>query len=123
MKLISLSEKSILTGFRFFAHLFSVLLIFVVVLLAMGEDFLKFTNIDVVELLLSLSLLTMLVGLLSAWKWEGWGGILIIVGFGLFFLANSYYSNELRLGFIFMLFPLTGLLFLFCCWRDNKGKI
>ncbi|MDX1699122.1 MAG: hypothetical protein R3250_00830, partial [Melioribacteraceae bacterium] len=107
---------------RFFAHLFSVLLIFVVLLLAIGEDFLKLTNLDVMEVLLSLSLLTMLVGLLSAWKWEGIGGILIIAGFALFFLANSYYAKELRLGFFFLLFPLTGLLYLFCCWRDNKGN-
>ena len=121
MKLISLSEKSIISTLRFFAHLFSVLLIFVVVLIAIGEGFLRFSHFDMMEVLLSISLLTMLAGLLLAWKWEGIGGTLIITGFIIFFWANSYYSNELQLGFFFLLFPLTGLLYLLCCWKDKQG--
>lgn len=122
MKAIRFSQKSLLSSLRFLAHLFSVLLIFVVVLLVLGESFPRLSNATVNELLLTLSLLVLLIGLFAAWKWEGIGGTLIILGFLLFFILNSASSDQLKLGIFFLLFPLTGLLYLFCCWKERKPK-
>jgi len=121
MKQFSFSEKSILSSIRFFAHLFTVLLIFVVVLLAIGESFPGPSSLTTNELILTASLLVMLTGLIAAWKWEGIGGSLIIIGFLMFFILNSVTSNSLNLGMFFLLFPLTGLLYLFCCWRERRA--
>ena len=99
MKLLKFSEKTIISTIRYLAHLFSVLLIFVVVLLALGEGFPSPSDLTSSGLMLTLSLLVMLAGLLSSWKWEGIGGTLIILGFLLFFIINSVSSGSLRLGF------------------------
>ena len=124
MKTFSFSEQSFVSTIRFLAHLLSVLLIFVVVLLALGETFPGTSNAISREVLLTISLLIMLVGLFAAWKWEGIGGSLIILGFLLFLILNSVFSDFLKLGFFFLLFPLTGILFLFCCLREkNKNEI
>lgn len=122
MKTFSLSEQSVVSTIRFFAHLFSVLLIFVVILLALGETFPGSSNAISREILLTTSLIIMLVGLFVAWKWEGIGGSLIILGFLLFLIINSIFSDFLKLGFFFLLFPLTGILFLFCCLRERNKK-
>ena len=122
MKFFSFSEHKFISHTRFIAHLFSVLLIFVVVLLTFGEVFPNISNNLNRELLLSVSLLIMLVGLLTAWKYEGIGGSLIILGFFLFLILNSLFSDFLHLGFFFLLFPLTGILFLFCCLGEKNRK-
>jgi len=122
MKSFSFSAQKFISSTRFLAHLFSVLLIFVVVLLTLGETFPNSSSNISRELLLSFSLLTMLVGLLAAWKWEGIGGSLIILGFILLLAFNSLFSDFLHLGFFFLLFPLTGILFLFCCLGERNRK-
>ena len=124
MRHFSFSEQTFVSTIRFLAHLFSVLLIFVVILLAFGETFPGSTGATSRELLLTFSLLIVLAGLFAAWKWEGIGGSLIILGFLLFLIINSIFSDFLQLGFFFLLFPLTGILFLFCCLREkNKNEI
>lgn len=120
MKPLSISEISIISTLRFFAHLFSILLIFVVLLLAIGEGFPGQTDLNTRDLLMIFSLLVMLGGLLTAWKREGLGGIMILAGFSIFFIVNSLFTNPLRLGFFFLLFPLTGIMYLFCCWKDTS---
>lgn len=124
MKPFSFSEQTFVSTVRFLAHLFSVLLIVVVILLTLGETFPGSTNSTIREILLTLSLLTTLVGLFAAWKWEGIGGSLIILGFLFFLIFNSVFSDFLQLGFFFLLFPLTGILFLFCCLREkNRNEV
>lgn len=122
MRPFNFSEQTFVSIIRFFAHLFSVLLIFVVILLTIGETFPNLSNITSRELLLTFSLLIMLIGLFAAWKWEGIGGGLIILGFLLFLIINSLFSDFLKLGFLFLLFPITGILFLFCCLREKNKK-
>ncbi|MDA3860186.1 MAG: hypothetical protein PF445_03080, partial [Melioribacteraceae bacterium] len=80
MKAFSLSVQSFISSTRFLAHLFSVLLIFAVILLAFGETLQNTEKVSSREILLTLSLLITLGGLFAAWKWEGIGGTLIISG-------------------------------------------
>jgi len=124
MKPFSFSEQTFVLTIRFLAHLFSVLLIVVVILLTLGETFPGSSDATSREFLLTISLIIMLVGLFTAWKWEGIGGSLIILGFLLFLILNSVFSDFLQLGFFFLLFPLTGILFLFCCLREkNRNEV
>ena len=124
MKSFSFSEQTFVLTIRFLAHLFSVLLIVVVILLTLGETFPGSSDATSREFLLTISLIIMLVGLFTAWKWEGIGGSLIILGFLLFLILNSVFSDFLQLGFFFLLFPLTGILFLLCCLREkNKNEV
>jgi len=124
MKPFSFSEQTFVLTIRFLAHLFSVLLIVVVILLTLGETFPGSSDATSREFLLTISLIIMLVGLFAAWKWEGIGGSLIILGFLLFLILNSVFSDFLKLGFFFLLFPLTGILFLLCCLREkNKNEV
>lgn len=120
MKLFNISKTKIISTLRFFARLLNLLLILVVALMAIGEGFPSLSKLTTNELLLTISLVIMLIGLLSAWKWELLGGILILVGFLAFFLVNSFSSGYLRLGYFFVLFPLTGVLFLIC-YKLEKG--
>ena len=117
MKLFNFFELNIISTFRFVARLFSVLLVLVILSLAIGEGFPSPANLTTTELLLTISLIIMLTGLLLAWKWEFIGGIIIIIGFLVFFIINSVHSGYLRLGYFFIVFPITGLLYLFCGWK------
>lgn len=120
MSKLSITETKIISVIRFFARLFSILLLFIVISLAIGEVFPHPFNLSGKELLFSIALLVMLFGLIMAWKWEGLGGSLIIFGFLLFFISNSLLSNSLRLGIFLLIFPITGVLYLICCWREKK---
>lgn len=120
MSKLSITEKSIISSLRYTARLFSILLIFIVISLTIGEAFPHPFQLSAKELLFTVALLVMLAGLLLAWKWEGIGGSLIIAGFLIFVISNSIISKSLNLGVFLLIFPLTGILYLICCWREKK---
>ncbi len=120
MKSLNISSSSLLSVIRYIARLFSILLIVLVVMLSIGEGLPNPVTLSSVELLLFASLLIMLVGLVLSWQKEDTGGIITILGFILFFIVNSVSSGSLRLGFFFLLFPLTGILFVLCCRIDKR---
>lgn len=59
--------------------------------------------------------LTMLFGLLLAWKWEGVGGLLILGGLALFAAAHEPFL----LNIVFTPWLVTGLLYL-ACWAGTR---
>jgi hypothetical protein len=120
MSNFSITENSIISTLRYTARLFSVLLIFIVVSLAIGEAFPHPFDLSYKEMLFTVALLVMLIGLFLAWKWEGIGGSLIILGFLIFVISNAIISKSLNLGVFLLIFPFTGILYLVCCWREKK---
>ncbi len=66
-----------------------------------------------------LSFLVMVSGLFLAWKWEGLGSLVILGGFGAFFVLNWILWGSPALGWVFTLFPMVGLLHLYC-WRQDR---
>lgn len=117
-------ESKIVLSVRWFARLISVMLLALVIMLAFGEGFPSPFTLTSVEFILFAALIIMLAGFLVAWKNEGWGGMLILLGFLLFFITNYAGSNSFKLGIFFILFPLTGAMFLFCwlsCKRSATG--
>jgi hypothetical protein len=120
MSKLSITENNIISSLRYMARLFSVLLIFIVVSLAIGEAFPHPFDLSAKELLFTAALFVLFTGLILAWKWEGLGGSLIIVGFLIFVISNSIISKSLNLGIFLLIFPFTGILYLICCWREKK---
>ena len=62
------------------------------------------------------ALIVMLIGQLLAWKHEGIGGALILLGFAAFAIAN----NGIELNAIFAPMLLTGLLYSVCAWSPRR---
>ena len=123
MNALSFSIDRIIPSMRWLARLFSILLIFLVISLAIGDGYPGPGDISFTDLLLFAVLLLMLAGFIVAWWFEGIGSIMIIGGFILFLIINSLDTESLSLGIFFGLFPLTGLLFSVCCWRSKKSKV
>ena len=111
-------EKRIINLLRWLTRILGILLIFVIVLFAVGEGFPNPLALTVDEQLGFVALIIMLAGLILAWKFEGMGGLLVIIGY-IFFVALN--SRILGLG-VFMIFPIVGLSFLFCWQRTRKAK-
>lgn len=72
-----------------------------------------------------LFLVTAIIGLLLTWRWEGPGGIVVLLsGIGLtvltFFIVPKTESPWLSAFFYGSPFIITGCLCLLCWWRANK---
>ena len=120
MKNLNISANNLLPAIRYIARLFSILLIVLIVTLSLGEGLPDPATLSSVDLLFFGSLLIMLVGLILSWQKENTGGLLLILGFVIFFVVNSFSSNSIQLGIFFLLFPLTGILFVLCCRIDKR---
>jgi hypothetical protein len=71
------------------------------------------------ETLLGCALFTTLAGLAVAWKWEGWGSLLILGGLTGFTVVNGSRTFTCSLFSPFNGFLFAGLLFLFCWCRKR----
>jgi len=111
-------ERLVVTVARWTARLVSVALLALLVAFAVGEGLPNPLGQPIVVNLLSVAMLTMMVGLIIAWKWEGVGGLLILGGFGFFAAVN----HGIRLNVVFGPMVVTGLLFLLCWWRTRKAS-
>ncbi len=111
-------EKRIINLLRWLTRILGILLIFVIVLFAVGERLPNPFALTANEQLGFVALIIMLTGLILAWKFEGMGGLLVIIGY-IFFVALN--SKILGAG-VFMIFPIVGLSFLFCWQRTRKAK-
>jgi len=67
--------------------------------------------------LLTVAMLTIVIGLLAAWKWEGIGGLLILSGFAAFAIVN----HGIPLNVVFGPLLVTGLMYLGCWWISSRG--
>jgi len=67
--------------------------------------------------LLTVAMLTMVVGLVVAWKWERIGGVLILGGLAFFAVVN----HGVRLNLVFGPMLAVGLLYLGCGWRRGNA--
>jgi hypothetical protein len=67
--------------------------------------------------LLTVALLTMIVGQIAAWKREGIGSVLILGSFVLFAVVG----HGIAINLVFCPWLLTGLLYLACGWMRGKA--
>lgn len=119
MQLPALNKSNLISGTRYLARLFNVLLLFVVVALLL-KSFDLHSKESSLEFVFLISFLILLLGLILAWHWEKIGGLLILIGFILLTYFNTSVNPKFNFSIFNILFPLTGILFLICCWSEQK---
>lgn len=58
------------------------------------------------------------VGLVLAWKWEGWGAAVTLACYGVLLLVDPRFNT----GRVMAIPAATGLLHFFCWWRIRAGS-
>jgi hypothetical protein len=106
-------ERTLLIVARWTARIGGSLILALIVVLAIGEGVPNPLRLPIREQLLSIALLTMIVGLIVGWKWEGVGGLLILGGFAFFAVVN----RGVKLNVVFAPMLAVGLIYLGCGWR------
>lgn len=102
---------------RWTARILGTLILLLLATLAIGEGIhpsRMFESFGVA--LLTVAMLTMLLGQIVAWRWEGIGAGLILGSFALFSIVN----HGVSLNIVFGPWLLTGILYLACCWMKGK---
>ena len=113
-------EHQLLAVARWTARIVGILLLLLIVVFAVGEGVhpvRMFESLSVA--LLTIALLTMIVGQIAAWELEGIGGGLILGSYILFAVLN----HGVPLNVVFGPWLLTGLIYLGCGWRRARTTI
>jgi hypothetical protein len=108
--------RHILIVARWTARVIGTLLLLLIAQFAIGEGVPNPLHGSVAENLLTVAMLTMIVGQILAWKWEGIGGLLILAAFALFAVVN----HGVPMNIVFAPWLLTGLLYLGCWWMKAR---
>jgi hypothetical protein len=106
-----------LTTVRWAPRVIGILLLLVIAQIAIGEGVPNPLHGSVAENLLTTAFLGRIVGQIAAWKWEGVGGGLIVVGFALFCIVNH---GVPLINIVLGPWLLTGLLYLGCWWMKAR---
>lgn len=108
---------------RWLARALSVLAVGVVLMFAFGEG-LHLSHFTPRELVLFLFFpLGVCLGMVLAWRWEGWGGGVTVASLAAFYLVHRLSSSGFPRGLAFAAFALPGFLFLLCrLWSALKAK-
>ena len=109
------AERSIVVASRWTARTISLPLFVLLILLTLGDDAPNPLTASPREWLFGTVVLTMLLGLVLAWKWEGVGGLLILCGLGLFATA----VERFLLNIVFTPWLVMGVSYL-VCWAGHR---
>jgi hypothetical protein len=112
-----LPERRIITVVRWTARIIGIAILGLIVALAIGEGVPNPLRGSFREHLLGIGILTMLIGQIVAWRWEGIGSLLILGGFALFAIVN----HGVPVNVVFGPWLVTGLLYLISWWRTPKA--
>jgi NADH:ubiquinone oxidoreductase subunit 2 (subunit N) len=88
-----------------------------IVAFAVGEGLPNPLNQPLDVILLSVAMLTMVVGLVMAWRWERIGGLLVLGGLAFFAIVN----HGVQLNVVFGPMLVVGLLYSGCGWWWRKA--
>ena len=117
-----LTERRIVTVVRWTSRAIGIALLGLIAVLAIGEGVNNLHNPlrgSFRENLLGIGILTMLIGQIEAWRWEGIGSLFILGGFALFPIVNPGVRLNQSLVVVGP-WLVTGLLYLVCWWRTPK---
>ena len=118
-------KKSHVIGIRWFARILGSIILLLVLLMVIGEVLLmepppgSTGKLGEGDIPFMTGMIVMLVGIVVAWFREGLGGLLMIGGF------IPFLVDELKSGFnawFLVIFPIIGLLHLFCWWQSRRLK-
>jgi hypothetical protein len=110
------AEHQLLTIIRWTARTIGIVIVGLIAVSVIGEGGPNQFTASLRENLLGMALLTMAVGLLVGWKWEGIGGVLILGGFALFAAVN----RPFRVNVVIVAWLITGVLYLACWWKSRR---
>ena len=102
-----------------------LLLIFLVIptLVHGGRNLIPiFMDGSLTDFIFNYSVLAMLLGLIIAWRNEGFGSILIVGGWVIIGVMMTVFRGSLRYTLIFASFLIPGFLHLFCWWNTRKTR-
>ena len=120
-------KKSHVNGIRWFARILGSLVLLLVLLVVIGEGLFmepppgSSSKLKERDIPLMAGMITMLVGIVVAWFREGIGGLLMIGGF-IPFLVDELKSEKGFNAWFLVVFPIIGLLHLFCWWQSRRLK-
>jgi hypothetical protein len=98
---------------RWAARILGTLMVLFLLAMACGEGLPRFSQMTGREQVYSLGMGSLFLGLILAWRWEGWGGLLSVFGWG--FLAVL--AGRPPWGWVLSIPAAVGLLHLLCWWR------
>lgn len=107
----------LVTAARWTARLLGIVILLLIATLAICEGLhpaRMFESLGVATL--TVALLTMLVGQVVAWKWEGIGGGLIVGSFVFFSVVN----HGVSINIVFGPWLLTGVVYVLCWWSSTR---
>lgn len=111
-------ERITINAIRVAARFLGGVLFLMIAMFAFGEGIPNPLALTFRETLTFFSFVIMLGGLILAWIWEGIGGLIVLIGYGIFILVNPD-SNLLG---IVTIFPVTGLLFVAYWWQSARKR-
>ena len=110
----------VLTSLRWFARFWGLAFAVLILALAIGEGF-NPAKLKTKELLLTVPFFVAWLGLLLGWRWEGWGGILVVAGIAGFCLIHFVVTGFGRFpGWAFPAIGVPGLLYLLSWFCRRK---
>ena len=106
------------TVVRWIARVLGTLTVLLIVLMAVAEGIPSPSSLTPAERLLFVAVIVMLVGLVTAWKWELAGGLLTICGYVFFAIVEQ----EILLPWVFLLILIIGVLFLLSWSLQRRSR-
>ena len=101
---------------RWIARILGVLTVLMVVMLLLGENLPKQSQLTEIGKMMFIFEGFMLLGILIAFRWEGISSVLILLGYIAFATVNSQILEMP----VFYLFPVTALLLGYCWFKSRK---
>lgn len=121
MKTFYMSSANILSAIRWIARAITLIMTILIAVMFFGEGgSVHFTTLKWNESVMIISVLLALAGLLIAWRWEGFGGILTLSAL-ITFSAVDFYTSGGVLWNVWII-GIPAALFLFCWWHTNFSK-
>ena len=117
--MVFLSKRIAVTVLRWMARTMGTALLVLIVAVAIGEGVPNPLRGSLTEMLCHVAMLTMIVGQIVAWRWEGIGGGLIVGSFVLFAIVN----HGVPFNVVFVPWLVTGMLYQVCWWRTSRAKV
>ena len=111
--------RYLLITIRWTARIVGTAILALVVAIAIGEGLPNPVGQSLDVNLLSVAMLTMMVGLIVAWKWEGVGGLLILSGWAFFAVVN----HGVRFNVVFGPLLVTGIMYVVCWWASRSPTL
>jgi hypothetical protein len=120
MRLSFFTKISLYYLLRSIARTFSAVILILVAMVVIGQGKPDFESFSQGEIFSTIMFGLMLAGLILGWWRELLGAVLILGGFAAFMVSEYVTSGDAGISWIFMMFPISGILFLLYWWLTRQ---